>query len=208
MIFQFICAIIYNIGYNIGRRQSSDYPSAGRSGVFMKEVLYEESANPVNLKFQKVIFIIYTVLIWFFGILDFIVILYFTSAWLSIIFLTLSGVGFLRRKIYYCVDLVFVTGQTRIIKVIHYKFRKKMMVFDYNEVIQVGKVGSESFEKLYAMPKLKKIYATPNKYISEGYYVYLAQDGVNQLVILECKEDYLINLVNFAGRKIIEKDYK
>lgn len=30
------------------------------------------------------------------------------------------------------------------------------MVFDYNEVIQVGKVGSESFEKLYAMPKLKK----------------------------------------------------
>ena len=26
--------------------------------------------------------------------------------------------------------------------------------------------------------------------------------------LLECKEDYLINLVNFAGRKIIEKDYK
>lgn len=176
----------------------------------MKEVLYEESANPVNLKFQKVIFILYTVLIWIFGILDFIVILFFTPDWISIIFLTLSGVAFwfLRRKIYYCVDLVFVTGQTRIIKVIHYKFRKKMMVFDYNEVIQVGKVGSESFEKLYVMPKLKKIYATPNKYISEGYYVYLAQDGVNQLVILECKEDYLINLVNFAGRKIIEKDYK
>ena len=112
MIFQFICAIIYNIGYNIGRRQSSDCPSARRSGVFMKEVLYEESANPVNLKFQKVIFIIYTVLIWIFGILDFIVILFFTPDWISIIFLTLSGVAFwfLRRKIYYCVDLVFVTG--------------------------------------------------------------------------------------------------
>lgn len=176
----------------------------------MKEVLYEESANPINLKFQKIIFIIYTVLIWIFGILDFIVIFFFTTDWISIIFLTLSGVAFwfLRRKIYYCVDLVFVTGQTRIIKVIHYKFRRKMMVFDYSDVVQVGKIGSESFEKLYSTPKLKKIYATPNKYISEGYYVYLAQDGVNYLVILECKEDYLINLVNFAGRKIIEKDYK
>lgn len=176
----------------------------------MKEVLYEESANPVNLKFQKVIFVIYTVLIWIFGILDFVVIFFFTADWLSIIFLTLSLVAFwiLRRKIYYCVDLVFITGQTRIIKVVNYKFRRKMMVFDYVDVIQVGKIGSESFEKIYATPKLKKVYATPNKYISEGYYVYLAQEGVNYLVILECKEDYLINLVNFAGRKIIEKDYK
>lgn len=176
----------------------------------MKEVLYEESANPVNLKFQKVIFVIYSVLIWIFGILDFIVIFFFTADWLSIIFLTLSLVAFwiLRRKIYYCVDLVFITGQTRIIKVVNYKFRRKMMVFDYGDVIQVGKIGSESFEKIYATPKLKKVYATPNKYISEGYYVYLAQEGVNYLVILECKEDYLINLVNFAGRKIIEKDYK
>lgn len=176
----------------------------------MKEVLYEESANPVNLKFQKVIFVIYTVLIWIFGILDFIVIFFFTADWVNIIFLTLSLVAFwiLRRKIYYCVDLVFITGQTRIIKVVNYKFRRKMMVFDYGDVIQVGKIGSESFEKIYATPKLKKVYATPNKYISEGYYVYLAQEGVNYLVILECKEDYLINLVNFAGRKIIEKDYK
>ena len=181
----------------------------------MKEILYEESANPVNVKFQKVIYIIYTVLIWVFGVFDVLTFLFYsTDYWMgmifSLVFCTSSAVGFwfLRRKIYYCVDLVFVTGQTRIIKVIHYKFRRKMMVFDYNDVVQVGKIGSESFEKLYATPKLKKVYATPNKYISEGYYVYLAQDGINYLVILECKEDYLVNLVNFAGRKIIEKDYK
>ncbi len=176
----------------------------------MKEVLYEESANPLNLKFQKTMYIVYTVVLWIFGILDFLVLIFNTPDFISLIFLTLSCVGFwfLRRKIYYCVDLIFVTGQTRIIKVIHYKFRRKMLVFDYNEVIQVGRVGSESFEKLYATPKLKKIYATPNKYFAEGFYVYLSQDGNDYLVLLECKEDYLINLVNFAGRKIIEKDYK
>ncbi len=181
----------------------------------MKEILYEESANPVNVKFQKVIYIIYTVLVWIFGIFDVLTLLFYpTEYWLgmiiSLVFCTGSAVGFwfLRRKIYYCVDLVFVTGQTRIIKVLHYKVRRKVLVYDYNDVIQVGKIGSESFEKLYSMPKLKKIYGTPNRYISEGYYVYLSQDGVNYLVMLECKEEYLINLVNFTGRKVIEKDYK
>ncbi len=181
----------------------------------MKEVLYEESATPKNLKFQKIIFIVYTVLIWIFGIIDVLTLLFYPAAYwvgmiVTLVFFTGSGVGFwfLRKQIYYCVDLVFVTGQTRIIKVVHFKFRRKILVFDYNEVIQVGKIGSESFEKLYATPKLKKIYATPNKYIENGYYVYLNHEGINILVLLECKEDYLINLVNFAGRKIIEKDYK
>lgn len=181
----------------------------------MKEVLYEESANPSNLKFQKVIFIIYTVLIWLFGILDVLVLFFFPTNYVvdmivTLVFFTGSGVlfWFLRRKIYYCVDLVFVTGQTRIIKVIHFKFRKRIIFFDYNEVIQVGRIGSESFEKIYSVPKLKKVYATPNRYIENGFYVYLSQDGTETLVLLECKEDYLVNLVNFAGRKIIEKDYK
>ncbi len=181
----------------------------------MKEVLYEESATPKNLKFQKIIFIVYTVLIWIFGIIDVLTLLFYPAAYwvgmiVTLVFFTGSGGGvwFFRKQIYYCVDLVFVTGQTRIIKVVHFKFRRKILVFDYNEVIQVGKIGSESFEKLYATPKLKKIYATPNKYIENGYYVYLNHEGINMLVLLECKEDYLINLVNFAGRKIIEKDYK
>lgn len=181
----------------------------------MKEVLYEESATPVNLKFQKIVFIVYTVFIWLFGIADVFTLLFYpTQYWGGLIFLlvffTGSAVGFwfLRRKIYYCVDLIFVTGQTRIIKVINFKFRKKLLMFDYTDVIQVGKIGSESFEKLYSMPKLKKVYATPNKFFENGFYVYLSQEGVNTLVLLECKEDYLINLVNFVGRKVIEKDYK
>ena len=98
----------------------------------MKEVLYEESATPKNLKFQKIIFIVYTVLIWIFGIIDVLTLLFYPAAYwvgmiVTLVFFTGSGVGFwfLRKQIYYCVDLVFVTGQTRIIKVVHFKFRRK-----------------------------------------------------------------------------------
>ena len=115
---------------------------------------------------------------------------------------------FLRRKIYYCVDVIFVSGSTRIVRVIHYRKRKKIVSFEANEVVQVGKIGSESFQKLLSVPQLKKIYATPNKYLEEGFYVQINQGSVNSLVLLECKEEYLQNLVLFTGRKVIEKDYK
>lgn len=176
----------------------------------MKETLYEESFNPTSLGLQKTVFVIYTVLLWIIGILDGIILFFFTTDWLSLIFLTGSFVGLwlLRQKIYYCVDLVFVSGQTRVIKVVHYKRRRKMLIFDYKDVLQVGRLGSEAYNKICLEPKIKKLYATPNKYISDGFYVYLTQDGVNYLVCMECKEEYLVNLVNFAGRKIIEKDYK
>ena len=62
-------------------------------------------------------------------------------------------------------DCIFVSGSTRIVKVVNYKRRKRMLVFEAKEVEQVGKIGSETFEKWYSSPGIKKLYATPNKYI-------------------------------------------
>ena len=63
----------------------------------MKEVLYEESATPKNLKFQKIIFIVYTVLIWIFGIIDVLTLLFYPAAYwvgmiVTLVFFTGSGV--------------------------------------------------------------------------------------------------------------------
>ena len=74
--------------------------------------------------------------------------------------------------------------------------------------MQVGKITSASFEKVWNTPNIKKVYATPNKYLEQGYYVYLNQNGQPYVVILECKEDYLLHLVSFTGKQVVEKDYK
>ena len=65
-----------------------------------------------------------------------------------------------------------------------------------------------TFEKWYSSPGIKKIYATPNKYIEDGFYVVATVNGIKYLVLFECKEEYLVNLVNFTGKTVIEKDYK
>ena len=178
----------------------------------MRDILYEESKNPDNLKAQKIAYYVYAALMWGMIIASVITffIWFFSGFWFPLVFSILNAIlfAFVKTKVYYCVDCIFVTGSTRIVKVINYKRRKKIIVFEANEVLQVGKITSESFEKLQAMPNIKKVYGTPNKYLTEGFYVHVLQNEQHYLVLLECKETYLQHLVAFTGRKVIEKDYK
>ena len=181
----------------------------------MNEVLYEECAEPKNLKAQKVFYVIYSVFGWLALAATIIFLMFsfavnFLSALIPILLCASSSFAFffIRTKIYYCVDCIFVSGSTRIIKVVNYKRRKRIIVFDAKEVEQVGRICSESFEKLYNSQGIKKVYATPNKYIENGFYVCVKQSGVRNLVMLECKETYLVNLVGYTGKAVIEKDYK
>jgi len=180
----------------------------------MNEVLYEESAEPKNIKTQKAFYVVYSVFGWLTAIAAAFFLIFSFANFLSALplialFATSSFLFFFfRTKIYYCVDCIFVSGSTRIVKVVNYKRRKRMLVFEAKEVEQVGKIGSETFEKWYSSPGIKKLYATPNKYIEDGFYVVATVNGIKYLVLFECKEEYLVNLVNFTGKTVIEKDYK
>ena len=182
----------------------------------MREVLYEESANPNNMKLQKTIYIIYSVFFWISiaAIIFLTMFILFIAFDLGILILDALIAGstfliwFLKTKIYYCVDYIFVTGSTRIIKVVNFKRRKKIIIFEANEVKTIGRLWSDTFEKLSSTPSVKKIFATPNKYPEEGFYVLVNQDGIDHLVIMECKETFLQHLVAFTGKNVIEKDYK
>lgn len=185
-----------------------------RCGGTMNEILYEECAEPKNYKTQKTFYIIYTVLMWVMIAFSVLLLCIGFVNLLSMLPLLIISVGsavlfaFVRTKIYYCVDCIFVSGSTRIIKVVNYKRRKKVIIYEAKEVEQMGKIGSETFEKWYNTPNVKKIYATPNKYIENGYYTVVSQSGNKYLVMLECKETYLQHLVSYTGKQVIERDYK
>lgn len=180
----------------------------------MNEILYEESVESKNLKLQKTFYTVYSVLMWLFVVASILLVclggLMFTPLLVLLVLCAISAIvfGFVRTRVYYCVDYTFVSGSTRIIKVVNYKRRKRVLVFDAKEVETVGRVGSETFEKLFKTPNLKKVYATPNTSFDDAYYVFLMQNGVKYMVIMECQETYLRHLVSFAGRNVVEKDYK
>ena len=178
----------------------------------MREVLYEESIEPENLNFKKTISLVFKIV----KIIDVVVsviFLYFALITtdlfcliLGLIFIASAfGFGYLQRRIYYCVDCIFVSGSTRLIKVINYKIRKPILIFDYDKVEIVGKTNGEAFDRLYLDKTVKKVFATPNKYAENSYYVFLKQDGEKYLVIMDCKDGYIKNLIAFTGNRVLER---
>ncbi len=184
----------------------------------MREDFYECSVGPQNIKLQKTLYTIYQILFIISAILTGIF-LYF---WLFIFgdlgfailaasFLLIAiGLYFVRRKLYLFFDYTYISGELRIVKVINAKTRKLFLKLDLKGVNQVGKVGSQSFEKLYTEKQHKLKIATPNGLRSENQLFYIAVnlDGERLLVILECEEKLLSYIVAYRGRGIVEKDYK
>ena len=109
-------------------------------------------------------------------------------------------------------DYTFVTGSVRIAKVLNGVKRKPLIKFDYTNIVQIGRVGSETYEKYAGQKEYKKIFATPNNETNEEerkdfYYMAVSVDGEKKLVIIECTELFLVNILKFANKSVLEKDF-
>lgn len=183
----------------------------------MREDFYESSVGPQNLKSQKALYTVYHVL-FIISIIAFIVTFYlwFMLGDSGFIFLmvcfVLSSVlfYFIRRRLYLFFDYTYISGEIRIVKVLNAKARRLFLKIDCKSIYQVGKVGSDSFNKLYEANGIKKKIATPNGLNAENQLFYLAAtvENENTLIVLECEEKLLSFIVAYRGRNIIEKDYK
>lgn len=183
----------------------------------MRDEFYEGSVGPQNEKSQKTFYVFYNVLfiisiiafvftfyLWFMiGDLGFVV-LFCISLVFAVIFF------FIRRKLYLFFDYTYISGEVRIIKVVNGKTRRKFLFIDCKSISQVGKVGSQSFTKLYESKQNKLKIATPNGMHAEKqlYYILAMVNGENVLAILECEETLLAYIVSYRGKTVLEKDYK
>ncbi len=182
----------------------------------MREEFYEYSASPRSEKSQKIIYTVYNVLfiISVIALVIFLFLLMMTGD-SGFVFLSCVTVIFglalylIRRKMLIYFDYTFIAGEMRIVRVINGKFRRKFLVFECKDVFLLGKVGSDSFEKLYATPQIKKRMATPNGFGAENQLYYVGVDiaGEKNIVIMECDEKMLSFIAAYAGKNAIEKDY-
>lgn len=183
----------------------------------MKEEFYENSAAPHNEKSQKIIYTVYNVffvlsvivlcvaiyMFFMFGDSGFIVMAVF-----SLLFGTLTF--FIKRRLLPYYDYTYISGEVRIIKVINGKHRKKVLFFDCKDVYLLGKTDSESFQKLYATPGIKKIIAAPDKFNTDKqlFYVGVKTGGENYIAVMQCEEKFIAFVAAIAGKNAVEKDYK
>ena len=185
----------------------------------MRDEFYENTAAPQNEKTQKVFYHIYNVLFIICCVAFVLCLLFCLSLSMQFIpmFLIIAAFAvvfgascyFIRRKMLLYYDYTYIGGEIRIIKVINGKFRRKYMVFQCKDIYRIGKAGSESFEKLYYTPNIKRKIATPNGLgaAKQLYYIAVNTGGENSLVVLECEEKFLSYIVDYSGKSIIEPDY-
>lgn len=106
-------------------------------------------------------------------------------------------------------DYSFVSGELRIARVINVNKRKLVTRFDVADMIQIGDVDSPSFDRFKSDPSTKTVYCTSNYEASEGkFFMYiLTPDNGKKLYVLECREELLLQIMKFAKRTSLDRDY-
>lgn len=203
----------------------------------MREVFYEESATTQNeksaarkynlCKILSIVFYVVSVIYLFitidqlpgiikafqenpYALYIILNILYLIFPFLIFFF---SGffLGKLKNKFYVDYDYTFVSGSVRVSKVIKNSKRKFILKFDYDTIEKIGKYGSDTYDKYEKTPGIKKIILTSNTEPSDGkdfYYIVVNHEDAKKLLIFECSEIFIVNILKFANRLVIEKDFK
>lgn len=192
----------------------------------MQEVFYEESSISQSQKSGKIFYyILFTM-----GVISFILGgIYFIlnllslnlegNVLLSLLFLVIPtalfvafGVVCIKFKNSFCIDYdyTFVTGTIRIAKVIKQVKRKFLVSFEAKEIEMLGRFASDTYFTYAERNELKAQIFTSNKTETDGYhfnYFVVNSKGEKNIYIIECTDTFLKNVIKFAGRNVIEKDF-
>lgn len=193
----------------------------------MQEVFYEESAyliNPKPAAFKYNIIKLLSILSYIaLGVWLFLVIFYEFgqgNILLQVIFLLIpaalffvSGffLGRLKNKFYVEYDYTFVSGSLRFSKVIKNIKRKFIIRFECKDIEKIGKVTSNTFKKYCSMPGISTKILTSNSEPAENkdfYYIVANVDEWKYLLVLECTEAFMVQILKYSNKMILEEDYK
>lgn len=117
---------------------------------------------------------------------------------------------YFRIKMVYEFDYIVVDGTVSISKVFSGIKRRKVIKFDCQDIILVGKVDTADCDKYEKMDNITFVLATPN--IDEGdnnqdiYFVILNDKGQKIMLYFQPSLEFLMEMRRSAGRNIFEAD--
>ncbi len=193
----------------------------------MKEVFYEESALNQKQKSEK---IKYNTCVIFAGILFAFAIIWFAGTILSVrvgkellwdlieatllpIISVVGGLLLLKFKNSFCIDYdyTFTSGTLSFAKVINNKKRKLMFKFESSDIEKVGRVGSKDFSTILEQQGVDVYVLTANEDAAAGkelFYILTPIETRKTVIVLECTQQFIANIVKYCGKRIIEEGYK
>lgn len=199
----------------------------------MQEIFYEESVdthNQASAKRRFMVYRIFSVVSFVFAVFAFLTLLYgvpidtdegFTApviislvVWLVLMAAMIAlGIFFARKKhaFYLSYDYTFISGDLRISKVFNNRRRKHLYNVPTDRIIRIGRVGSESYEKLKKSPDVKEDICTPNTEADddkEFFYIHAQTNVGKKILVLECRIQLIYTVIRFINRPgILEPEF-
>ena len=193
----------------------------------MQEIFYEESSNQRDVGSGKTKYYIFKVLsiisyifvgLWvlmFFIFFEFKgnILLNLVIALIPFAMFLASGIllGRFKDRFYVDYDYTFITGTIRFSKVIKNIKRKHIVSFETSDIEKIGKYGSETFNRYSLMPGIKSVVLTSNSIADENkefYYIVANVNGEKKIYILECTETFIVNVLKFSKRSVLDEALK
>lgn len=193
----------------------------------MQKIFYEESVLTQNTGSAKTKY--YIIKTW--SVISYVIaalwgiIMLFTfpfgegNIWLNILFVLIpfalfiaSGIvaGKFKDRFYVDYDYTFVSGSIRFSKVINNVKRRNILIFEVQAIEKIGRYGSATYERYSVMPDKKKMILTSNETPVEGkdfYYMAVNTGGQRYLLLIECTETFLHNILRFSNRTVFDDEF-
>jgi hypothetical protein len=179
--------------------------------VFCEESSFVEHDSNRDLKYKILTIVIINLYI--FAFISFILAFYgfpITTLIFTAIFVGVAiYLGIRKNNLYVDYDYTFVTGSVRFSKVINNKKRKSICKFEASDIERIGRYNSETFLLYQSMEKCNYLVLTSNIDDSdkEFYYIVANFEGEKHLIVLECTQNFIINVLKFASRSVLEKGF-
>ncbi len=196
----------------------------------MKDILYEESAAPVNSAKEASIYKVLKIISIILFVIGIIVLLpglsrgyayFFYSAESDSLYMFLSALiiavvilifaftfFFWKNRFNVIYDYSFVSGDLRISRVIGNR-RKFLYTIKSDEISKIGKVSSYGYFSIKNNKAIKEIKLTKNKIPSKGksfYYLYCSTRMGKELLVIECREELIKYLSLYVSKDTIETE--
>ena len=79
-----------------------------------------------------------------------------------------------------------------------------------SDIEKIGKIGSGTFTKYNNMSDIKRMILTSNAEPEEGkdfFYIVANVEEEKKLFVLECTETFMVNVLKFSRKTVLEEDY-
>ena len=118
--------------------------------------------------------------------------------------------GIYKNRFYVDYDYILISGSIRISKVINNSKRRDIISFETRDIEKIGMFASKTYEKYENLNGIISGFLSSNAIPADGkdfYYMVVNTQASKYLLVFECTETFIRNVLKFSSNKIIEEGF-